>query len=1513
MNKLDINEKYQVSYCVPLWRRDEQIRHSTRRIKKRLECYPEGQKRVEPVAIVCFGPSLNDTWEKIREFKYVISCSGAHKFLVDRGITPTWHVEVDPRAHKVELIGKPQKTVQYLIASACHPKLFDHLEGFDVSLWHVFSNGEEAQRMLPAGEWAVKGGSSAGLRSLTIARFLGFIDLHIFGMDGCDGKSGKHAASHPNQSKLSLPLTYDGVTYHTTPNFLECAKETPHELDTLPGVKATFYGDGLVQHLMRNHKPNPTKGEVVLAISKPFLISPEYRELNERLHKENPEYGVHGGRHAALVLKLFQTIRARSILDYGAGKGYMAKELPFPIWEYDPAVPGKDESPRPAELLVSTDVLEHIEPDRLPFVLDDMRQRMRRIGYFVIHLGPSKKHYADGRNTHLIQKDAAWWRETLGKFFAVGKTFVAEDGLHAIVGVQHHVLTPGQVPILMTVDDDGLRDASTVLEEVERLSKKASSSVSIVIPTYNHLDLLKACLDSVSLYTDLTSCEVIVMANGCTDGTVDYLKTLPPPFRYLVNDKPVGFTAAANAGIREARGKYVCLLNNDTVLLPQMKNSWIDTLLAPFQKDAKIGITGPVKFSWDCGGTQRRAVAFWCAMIPKKLFDEIGLLDESFSPGMGEDGDFSIKAEQAGYLLVQVPVDGAEEFGKGVPIQQFPIYHKGSGTFGDKDYSEVSKRNTKILEQRYGKKDDLEAIYNMCLVHKCDTNELFPTLRSYADKCDHLTEFGVRGVFTTWAFLARRPKRMVSYDIEYNPNIEGAKKEAAKAGVSFEFRQENTLEATIEPTDLLFIDTTHTFIHLKTELERHAGKVSRYILIHDVESFGDKGADGGPGEKQAIAEFLAAHPEWNVREHITISNGLTVLERKTVAVSIVIPTCGKDWEVVLKRCLEAVLQFTDLSDKEIIVIPNGSPKEAVEYLKTKPVKIVEFPEPIGYIRAVNAGIAAAQGDKVVLLDDDSFLIAQEKDGWIRTLIEPFEKDPKMGAAGPFGQTYDDLGQVLHSGCTMYKTSVLREIGLFDEAFNPGYMGDEDAAIRIRKAGYNLQEVPKGGRKEYVNGVFEIQFPVIHTGSIATMPKHTTDLPLVAKNRKLLYERHTKPSPLAHPRVSIVIPTLNHLEDLLKPNLKSLTEYTNLDDVEVIVVANGCTDGTEDYVKTLGSKFRLLSFPDAIGYTRATNEGIKISTGDFIVLYNNDNVLLSQPKNRWVNQLLEPFRDNPKMGITGPLQLHDDYADADVIIGFCLCISRPALEEAGGLLDEIYSPGGGEDIDLCCKVRAKGFVVRQVPVDGKQGMSHQNTGDFQIWHKNNQTFKDIPDYTRFIVKKNGLVNLKRYNQNIRLNIGSGGIEHRGYLSVDLHDQRANIIMDVTQLDFPENSVSEILAIHVFEHLNPYHCLDILKRWRKILKPGGKLIMEMPDVEALCKRFVTANTGERYGILNAVYGSVNTTGEGGPDKITSPHLFGWWPQSLWDHLTNAGFVNIVFGPEIFHHPESNLHVSAEKPHE
>lgn len=429
--QLDPAQKQDVKYCIPNWLRDEQIRSACARPLPRIEQVAE--KREGPVAVVCFGPSLNDTWEKLRDFQYIISCSGSHKFLLERGIIPTWHVEVDPRSHKVELLGPPHPAVEYLVASTCNPKYFDHLAGFNVKLWHVFDSLDEGFRVLPRGEWLITGGPNVGLRAMVLASFLGFRDLHIFGMDGClRGKS--HAAHHPHEiaEEKGSTCEYGGVTYRTTPSLLESARQTVRELDMMPDVNSTFYGEGLVQAMVRDRKPAPNK-DSVMAFNKPELISATYRELNKRLHRENLAYGVGAGKYAASVIEMAEKLGTKSILDYGAGKGYLAKSIPFPIWEYDPAIPGKDEAPREADIVCCLDVLEHIEPDRLIYVLDDLRRVTLRVGYFVIHTGPSTKSLADGRNAHLIQQPKKWWEDKLNKFFVIGRIFETPPLLHVIV------------------------------------------------------------------------------------------------------------------------------------------------------------------------------------------------------------------------------------------------------------------------------------------------------------------------------------------------------------------------------------------------------------------------------------------------------------------------------------------------------------------------------------------------------------------------------------------------------------------------------------------------------------------------------------------------------------------------------------------------------------------------------------------------------------------------------------------------------------------------------------------------------------------------------------------------------------------------------------------------------------------------------------------------------------------------------------------------------------------------
>lgn len=149
-------------------------------------------------------------------------------------------------------------------------------------------------------------------------------------------------------------------------------------------------------------------------------ISQEYLEQNRRLH-EGGNYGISGGRWTHPVLQLCAQLETRDVLDYGCGQRMLEKGLGFPIRNYDPCIPGLDAAPQAADIVVCADVLEHIEPDCLDAVLDDLRRVTRHAGFFVIATRAADKWLPDGRNAHLIQEEAPWWMPKLEQRFRIGQ------------------------------------------------------------------------------------------------------------------------------------------------------------------------------------------------------------------------------------------------------------------------------------------------------------------------------------------------------------------------------------------------------------------------------------------------------------------------------------------------------------------------------------------------------------------------------------------------------------------------------------------------------------------------------------------------------------------------------------------------------------------------------------------------------------------------------------------------------------------------------------------------------------------------------------------------------------------------------------------------------------------------------------------------------------------------------------------------------------------------------------
>ena len=155
------------------------------------------------------------------------------------------------------------------------------------------------------------------------------------------------------------------------------------------------------------------------------MISEQYREQNRLLHDEDREYGSKGGKkHHKFIRKLAERYECKSILDYGCGKGSLKQIMGGIVANYDPAT--FPELPEPADMVVCTDVLEHIEPEYLDDVMNHLRMLTLKVAFFVVACRKAARSLPDGRNTHLIVQSQQWWLDKIGEKF----TIIAEHGPH---------------------------------------------------------------------------------------------------------------------------------------------------------------------------------------------------------------------------------------------------------------------------------------------------------------------------------------------------------------------------------------------------------------------------------------------------------------------------------------------------------------------------------------------------------------------------------------------------------------------------------------------------------------------------------------------------------------------------------------------------------------------------------------------------------------------------------------------------------------------------------------------------------------------------------------------------------------------------------------------------------------------------------------------------------------------------------------------------------------------------
>jgi len=256
---------------------------------------------------------------------------------------------------------------------------------------------------------------------------------------------------------------------------------------------------------------------------------------------------------------------------------------------------------------------------------------------------------------------------------------------------------------------------SSIKTDLVQESEGPPPLVSIVILTWNQLPFTKECLASIERHTPEPH-EVILVDNGSSDGTITWLRELAQGrdnYFLIENSENLGFSKGCNQGIEAAKGTYILLLNNDTVVTP----GWLSGLLECLQSSPDVGIVGPMTNS--ISGIQmipevgyaetteldRYALAFrkkyrgrriplrrivgFCMLFGRNLVQRVGLLDERFGSGNFEDDDYCLRAALNGY--------------RNMVAGDVFIHHHGSATFKGNgvDFSQAMSGNQGLFSSKW--------------------------------------------------------------------------------------------------------------------------------------------------------------------------------------------------------------------------------------------------------------------------------------------------------------------------------------------------------------------------------------------------------------------------------------------------------------------------------------------------------------------------------------------------------------------------------------------------------------------------------------------------------------------------------------------------------------------------------------------------------------------------------------------------------------------------------------------
>lgn len=355
-------------------------------------------------------------------------------------------------------------------------------------------------------------------------------------------------------------------------------------------------------------------------------------------------------------------------------------------------------------------------------------------------------------------------------------------------------------------------------------------------------------------------------------------------------------------------------------------------------------------------------------------------------------------------------------------------------------------------------------------------------------------------------------------------------------------------------------------------------------------------------------------------------------------------------------------------------------------------------------------------------------------------------------------------------------------------------------------------------------------------------------------------------------ITIICPTYT-ATDKLQQFVYSIMQYHHVWPFELIIVNNGKAPIEEMYRGV--EHIKVLTMPKNLGWEGGLKEGLKHTKSKY-VMFANDDIFVPRSSSTWLRDMQRILDYWPEVGAVGPssnvvmgpqnifAEPNAQFFKTQFLVGFCVLFRRAALDDIGGIDDTLP---GGDDLDYSIRLRLKnwGMVVLKDVFVYHHGFQTGNKlhGDHTV--KNGWNSPQMTERTNnALIKKHGFLSfwetivpqqmtqadidhsLKDTEGDVVKALAKGKVCELGVggkktvedsIGVDRVEKgkvipwvgevsQADVVADVTEtLPFKDEEFDTVIARHILEHCE--NVIKTLKEWKRIIKPGGRLIVAVPD--------------------------------------------------------------------------------------